>query len=76
MLLHLKIRQQELHIYCYQTRIQNKFIGVGEDDYVRIVFYRLPKTDILKFTSVAESNEGEDYRHCPVSPLGSTSDRY
>lgn len=75
MVLHFEIRQQGLHLYCYQTRIQNKFIGVWEDDYVCIVFYRLPKIDILKFTSVAESTgEGEDYRPCSVSPLGSIPD--
>lgn len=77
MVLHLDIKQQELHIYCYQTRIHNTFIMGGEDDYVRIVFYRLPKTNILEFTSVAESTEeGENYRPCPVSPLGSTLDSY
>lgn len=57
MVLHLDIKQQELHIYCYQAWIHNTFFVGGEDDYIRIVFYRLPKTDILEFTSVAESTE-------------------
>jgi hypothetical protein len=62
--------RRPLNLWHIQARIQNLFTrGRGEEYHGRIVFYRLPKTDILKFTCVAESTRGM----APCSPLGFAS---